>query len=306
MGDKTKIEWTDATWNPTTGCTKVSAGCANCYIDSTPPFRMDGRKFEHGHIPIKLHSLRLEQPLVWKRHRRIFVNSLSDLFHKDIPDQFRDQVFATIYRANWHTFQVLTKRHVEMAYYFSDPQLLDRLNTVVSQSERADPIEQHWPLPNLHLGVTVENQSAAHSRIPHLALIPAAVRFLSCEPLLGSIDFSSYRTNLLAGISWVIVGGESGPNARAMYPLWPMEIIEQCKSAKVPVFFKQWGEWYPLHGTGVASSDESEEIEPFCWIDSNGKTAQSGSEPDKIMVRIGKKMAGATIYGNTYREIPNG
>src|SRR5438128_2220616 len=213
MSTTTAIEWTDATGNPVTGCTKVSPGCAHCYIERTPPFRIAGRRFVHGAIPLQLHEDRLEQPLHWRTPRRIFVNSLSDLFHEQLSAAFIALVFDIMRRAHWHQFQILTKRSA-------------RLRTLARQLP--------WPA-NVWQGVSVEN--AAHvARIDDLREVPAAVRFLSVEPLLGPM--SSLR---LAGIHWVIVGGESGPSRRPIDPAWVREIRDQCIAAHVPFFFKQWG-----------------------------------------------------------------
>jgi protein gp37 len=213
MSDHTAIEWTDATWNPVTGCTKVSPGCAHCYIERTPAFRINGRAFVKGAIPVQLHDNRIEQPLHWRRPRRVFVNSLSDLYHDDVPDTFIVRVFETMRRAHWHQFQILTKRSVRLR------ELASRLP---------------WPV-NVWQGVSVENAAHVH-RIADLQAVPASVRFLSIEPLLGPIPELP-----LAGVDWVIVGGESGPRRRPMDPGWVADIRDQCVAAGAPFFFKQWG-----------------------------------------------------------------
>ncbi len=213
MSDHSAIEWTDATWNPMTGCTKVSPGCAHCYIERTPAFRIAGRRFVRGAIPVLLHDDRLDQPLHWRRPRRIFVNSLSDMYHEAVPDAFIARVFDTMARAYWHQFQILTKRSAR---------LRDLAATVP------------WP-PNVWQGVSVENAAHVH-RIADLQSVPAAVRFLSVEPLLGPIP------NLPLGrIDWVIVGGESGPRRRPVAAAWLRDIRDQCLDARVPFFFKKWG-----------------------------------------------------------------
>ena len=213
MSMDTAIEWTDATWNPTTGCTKISPGCAHCYIERTPPFRIGGRRFVKGATDLQLHDNRLDAPLHWRRPRRVFVNSLSDLYHDGIPFAFLEQVFRTMSAASWHQFQVLTKR---------------------SSRLRALSPQLPWP-SNVWQGVSVEN-SAHVFRISDLQAVPAAVRFLSVEPLLGPIPNVP-----LAGISWVIVGGESGPGRRPMDSGWVRDIRDQCLSQSVAFFFKQWG-----------------------------------------------------------------
>ncbi len=214
MSDKSGIEWTDATWNPTTGCTKVSAGCANCYAETfSERWRgIKGHHFENG-FDMTLRPERLEIPLKWKKPRRIFVNSMSDLFHTKIPSSFVKQVFDTMSRAHWHTFQILTKRSVFMRTF----------------SERNE-----WP-DNVMAGVSVENKDVLN-RIHNLRNTKSRYKFLSIEPLLedlGELD--------LKGIDWVIVGGESGPGARPMQQRWVLNIQRQCQFYSVPFFFKQWG-----------------------------------------------------------------
>ncbi|MCA9855182.1 MAG: phage Gp37/Gp68 family protein [Dehalococcoidia bacterium] len=213
MAEHSTIEWTEATWNPVTGCTKVSPGCAHCYAETfAERFRgVPGHPYENG-FDLQLRPERLELPLAWKRPRRIFVNSMSDLFHPKVPDRFILSVFETMRLADWHTFQVLTKR-----------------------PERAVEMAGVLPWPrNIWLGTSVENQRWTF-RIDALRQVPAAIRFLSCEPLLGPLSLD------LAGIHWVIAGGESGHRARQMKPEWAASVRDQCLEADVPFFFKQWG-----------------------------------------------------------------
>lgn len=219
MADKSRIEWTDATLNTWYGCTKVSPGCANCYIERTPPYRIAGMKFEHGAIPVRLLPDRMELPLRWRRPRRIFVNSLSDTFHESVPDAMIDRLYAVMAVADWHVFQVLSKRPERMMAYITDPMTpvrvlreVDRI--AVDQERRAGSETWQWPLPQVWLGVTAENQTFADRRIPILLETPAAVRFLSCEPLLSGLDLTewlggSQRGGTVAAIDWVITGGES-------------------------------------------------------------------------------------------------
>lgn len=228
MADASDIEWTDATWNPVTGCTKISPGCDNCYAARfAERFRgTPGHPFATG-FDLTLRPERIEQPLLWRRPRRIFVNSMSDLFHKGVPTLFVERVFETMERAHWHQFQVLTKRSSVMRDFVQR-----------RYAERAPP-------PNIWLGVSVEDRARA-SRIRHLRAAPAAVRFLSIEPLierLGNLD--------LAGIHWVIVGGESGPRARVVDPAWVREVRDQCIAQSVPFFFKQWGGFRPTQNGRV-------------------------------------------------------
>jgi protein gp37 len=213
MSANSAIEWTESTWNPVTGCTQVSPGCAHCYAKTfAERFRgVPGHPYVRG-FDLQLRPERLELPLTWKQPRMIFVNSMSDLFHENVPEEFIRTVFTTIERARWHTFQMLTKRS-------------ERLRTLAP----ALP----WPA-NLWMGVSVENQRWT-SRIDDLRQVPAAVRFLSVEPLLGRVTLD------LREIHWVIVGGESGPRARPMRVDWARAVRDQCVGAGVPFFFKQWG-----------------------------------------------------------------
>lgn len=252
MGDKSKIEWTDATWNPVTGCTKVSPGCDHCYAETfAERWRgVPGHPYEHG-FDVQMRPERLDQPLRWRWPRRVFVNSMSDLFHNAIPDDYIARVFATMAEAPQHLFQVLTKRHARMRSLLSSVDfawsVFDHQTPGVRM--RTGPAAG-WPLPNVWLGVSVENQWWAKTRIPALLDTPAAVRFLSCEPLLGPLTFRCApwaplrNANHLDGLrrfDWVIVGGESGPGARVMSPEWPRAIRDECVEAGVPFFFKQWG-----------------------------------------------------------------
>ena len=213
MADKSKIEWTEATWNPVRGCTKISAGCQNCYAEAfAERFRgVPGHPYEQG-FDLRLVPESLDLPLRWKTPRKIFVNSMSDMFHEDVPEKFIAEVFDVMRRAPQHQFQLLTKR-----------------------AERLAELSPHLPWPqNVWVGVTIENQATAH-RLQHLLTVPAHIKFISFEPLLGPIDID------LNGVDWVIVGGESGPHARPMLHEWVHALKEQCISESIPFFFKQWG-----------------------------------------------------------------
>lgn len=225
MADNSSIEWTDATWNPVTGCTKITAGCDNCYAARfSERFRgVAGHPFENG-FDLTLRPERIEQPLKWRRSRMIFVNSMSDLFHKGVPDAFVDQVFESMERADWHVFQVLTKRSSRMQQYLN------------RRYDAAPPPTHIW------CGVSVEDARGA-ARIAHLRKASSAVRFLSVEPLIGPVG----RIDL-SGIHWVIAGGESGPSARVMHIDWAREIRDECRRQNVPFFFKQWGGIRPKAG----------------------------------------------------------
>jgi len=225
MAQQSAIEWTDATWNPVTGCTKISAGCDNCYAARfSERFRgVPGHPFETG-FDLTLRPERLMQPLTWKRPRMIFVNSMSDLFQKEIPKAHISAVFDTMELASWHTYQVLTKRSSLLMKFIND-----RYHT--------RPAPAH-----MWFGVSVENEPAT-SRIVHLQNANASVRFLSIEPLIAPVGRLDLR-----GIHWVIVGGESGPRSRPIDPEWVIDVRNQCVAAGVAFFFKQWGGRSPKTG----------------------------------------------------------
>ncbi|MGO9465222.1 MAG: DUF5131 family protein [Isosphaeraceae bacterium] len=219
MSQHSEIEWTDATWNPIRGCTKITPGCDHCYAETfAERFRgVKGHPYEQG-FDLRLVPEKLAEPLRWKTSKMVFVNSMSDLFHKDVPDDYVTAVCWVMERANWHTYQVLTKRSSRMR------------NMLESSSRFAAK------LPHVWWGVSVEDKAHGSVRIDQLRQAPAAVRFLSIEPLLEDLG----QINL-EGIHWVIVGGESGPGARPMKKEWVLSIRDQCDQAQVPFFFKQWG-----------------------------------------------------------------
>jgi protein gp37 len=342
MGVKTGIEWTDATWNPLRGCSPVSAGCKNCYAArDAKRFSGPGAPFE-GLVRINAAGERTDEwngevhfvekhlldPLKWKRYgniecvgkgklarlevesrpRRIFVNSVSDLFHESVPDEWIDRIFAVMALCPQHTFQVLTKRPARMLAYLTSDLVSHRIAMAICGFVKSGPVsivrkintyadwveERHpdldgfirdWPLPNVWLGVSVENQAAADERILLLLQTPAAVRFISAEPLLGPVDLSKFlgfqhedeigienidqslpeaqamgmHDPWVHGLDWVICGGESGPGARPMHPDWARELRDQCARASVPFFFKQWGEWLPVMCDGA--------LDDTAWID---------------------------------------
>lgn len=232
MADQTKIEWTDTTWNPLTGCSKISPGCDNCYaMTFAERFRgTPGHYFENG-FDLQLRPERLMEPLRWKEPRLVFVNSMSDLFQPAVPTDFVRRVFSVMEQASRHTFQVLTKRGLSMQRFMQE-----------YCGDRDPP-------PNVWLGVSVENRNA-RVRIRHLHQTKASLRFLSVEPLLedlGDLD--------LSGIDWVIVGGESGARARPMNPAWALRVRDQCIEQGVPFFFKQWGTWSAEGKRGSVSAN---------------------------------------------------
>ncbi len=245
MSDKSAIEWTDATWNPVTGCSKVSPGCKNCYAEVfAERFRgVTGHPFEQG-FDLKLWPERLDKPFEWKKSRMIFVNSMSDLFHKDVPDSFIEKVFDVMCVAQQHTFQVLTKRTERMTQWVNN--FCD---------------DRQFSLPeNIWLGSSIENDDHAW-RIDCLQETNAQIRFLSVEPLLGRIILNEKR---LRDIHWVIVGGESGHGARPMDTDWVREIKFQCEKFKVPFFFKQWGT-YDVHGLRVGKKKAGRILDGRTW-----------------------------------------
>ena len=361
MSDKTKIEWADATWNPVTGCTRVSPGCENCYIDWAPPFRIEGRHFTEacpkcsglgglaaiayaGKVEVsppcptcqgtgrvrshaigsttgvRLHPERLDQPLRWKRPRKVFVNSLSDLFHVDVPDEYIARVWAVMALASQHTFQVLTKRHGRMRALLKSWDFRILVHDAVTELNGAER-DEVWPPPNVWVGVTVEDQERADLRIPALLVTPAAVRFLSCEPLLGPVVISSALQTVRSdgqpctGIDWVIAGGESGRDARPMHPDWARSLRDQCQATGVPFLFKQRGEWTwsepgrfqlptqpftdrdaVMHPGGMVAMTKSNPFNPFERGHPNWTTR---------ITRVGKKAAGRELDGRTWDEYPD-
>jgi protein gp37 len=290
---KSKIEWTDVVWNPVVGCSKVSDGCKNCYAERmTARFRKDYLPWtlQNAAHNVVLRPAKLNEPRYWKKPRRIFVNSMSDLFHEQVPDEFIYSVFQVMTSTPWHTYQVLTKRP-------------ERMQRLVSESA-----------PNIWLGVSVEDQRAADERIPILLQTPAAVRFLSCEPLLGPIDLAEAGNNACVewwenrGIDWVIVGGESGPGARPMHPDWARSLRDQCLG-QAQFFFKQWGEWI---GDSQIQRDNPMQWPRFGKVHFGGLNVRGEwhegeySQPmGECMYRVGKFSAGRLLDGRTWDEMPD-
>lgn len=312
MSDKSAIEWTEATWNPVTGCSKVSQGCKHCYAerewkrmsaprDRCKPNRYTGRDF----TDVACHEDLLDRPLHWKRPRRIFVNSMSDLFHEDVPFEFIKQVWDVIAQRLDHVFQILTKRPERMLEYHRWLAGGDDISIT------------EWPR-NAWIGVSCEDQATADERIPLLLQTPAAVRWVSAEPLLSGIDLRNidlgnlYWLDALTGyvriahdggmpaapkfgkLDWIVASGESGPQARPMHPSWVRTIRDQCQAAGVPFFFKQWGEWAPdiMLESGRGNRANSQQV-------SSGKLGDVA-----WMTRFGKKRAGRTLDGRTWEEYP--
>ncbi len=299
MAESTKIEWTDATWNPITGCSVVSPGCTNCYA-----MKLAGTRLKHhptraglttdskaGPVwngQVRFNESMLLDPLKWRRPRMIFVCAHGDLFAENVPDEWIDQVFAVMALAPQHTFQVLTKRPERMREYMTSPHAATRIYDIVMDMVVVDGAkailttpETHdiapdgnkvrlgvWPLPNVWLGVSVEDQKRADERIPVLLETQAAIRWISAEPLLGMLDVRrhiemAHLDSELGlsnpGIDWVVAGGESGPGARPMHPDWARSLRDQCAAAEVPFLFKQWGEYIPCPWKLERLQDETDE-----------------------------------------------
>lgn len=362
MADGTHIEWTDATWNPITGCSVVSAGCKHCYAMKLAGTRLKhdpsraGLTIETNAGPVWNGEVRfnekwLDQPSRWGRPRRIFVCAHGDLFHEAVPDEWIDRVFAVMASAEHHQFQVLTKRPGRMLEYLSvDSGDEHRENTALRrirdlQFQRGlglgrgevnvynDVGQGRWPLPNVWLGVSVENQAAADERIPLLLRCPAAVRWISAEPLLGAIDLRQVRGTgnpmfdgytgffdvlrsdrcavhargycmpmacggHLPAIDWVVAGGESGAGARPMHPDWARSLRDQCAAAGVPFLFKQWGAWAPT----------SIPVDQLPSTDPNVRLVEGGwsnrLKVDRFMRQVGKKAAGRLLDGVQHDGYP--
>lgn len=337
MADRTGIEWTDASWNPVVGCSLVSPGCTNCYAmgqaarivrcseglgrSSTYDGTIEtvkGRPVWTGKVALASEAT-LTQPLRWKRPRRIFVNSMGDLFHEDVPDEWIDRVFAVMALSPQHTFQILTKRSARMRGYFEKVRheggICDSMSIIwqraVEIATERNLMAHYQPqlhvLPNVWLGVSAEDQRRADERIPDLLATPAAIRFVSAEPLLGPIDFTNldhtwtcrservhgisalWKTTLRPRLDWIIVGGESGPNARPMHPDWARVIRDQCAAAGTAFFFKQWGEW---KGCGPGRIQESDCTALHKWDDR------------AFSCRVGKARAGRLLDGVTHDGMP--
>jgi len=312
--NQTAIEWTDVTWNPTRGCSRVSQGCFRCYAEveanihewkdkehtKPGPFhgfihKVNGRPAWTGKVD--LIESKLTEPLSWKKPKRIFVNSMSDLWHEKLPLRDVARVYAVMRLAHWHQFQVLTKRpDVRLAAFKSREfwRLVELAEEAIAiECEIVSRLEAEIPTPWIWEGVSVEDQPTADKRIPLLLQTPAAVRFVSYEPALGPVDFRKFlfsgvgsgRLNLL---HWVICGGESGPDARPMAPDWARSVRDQCISAGVPFFFKQWGEWAPYRNS-----------EANKYLD-----VPVGDGTHHRMFKVGKKAAGRLLDGRTWDEFP--
>lgn len=290
-----KIEWTEYNWEVTGGCDKISSGCRGCYAIPLIGNRFANNPIHKGRYDglvegdnwtgkIKLFEDRLTQPLHWRKARKVFVNSRSDLFHEDVPFEFIEQIFNVMNKSRQHIFQILTKRPERMLEYFK--WYMSKHKAIFTLWK--DVIA---PLKHVWLGVSVEDQQTADERIPLLLQTPAAVRWISAEPLLGEILLPNWIEDKELGLlDWVVVGGESGPKARPMHPDWVRSIRDQCKAAGVPFFFKQWGEW--LHISQLRD-------EHFPVYASKSKLFN-----DETFYKMGKKKAGDFLDGIKYQEYP--
>lgn len=324
MAGSTGIEWTDATWNPIRGCARVSEGCRNCYAEGVAKrFSGPGRPYHgliartgqwNGGVMVVEHLL--DWPLRKRKPQRIFVNSMSDLFHEAVPDEWIDQIFAVMALAPQHTFQVLTKRPERMREYFADLGLRAEMIGIEAEAiggidRHTEDLKQRWPLPlpNVWLGVSVEDQATADVRIPLLLQTPAAVRWVSAEPLLGPVDLlysafdGAWPFKEMGQLDWVVVGGESGRNARPMHPYWARSLRDQCQAAGVPFLFKQWGNWCPSDakpepgkytGGGIFLRHDGRKGSQIDWWDGNAAA----------MDYLGKKAAGRMLDGRLHDEYP--
>jgi protein gp37 len=291
VGDRSKIEWTDATWSPIVGCKAVSPGCDHCYAARLVSGRLKhlpayAGLAEGGVFNGEVRCLpeRLLDPITWRKPRRIFVNSMSDLFHPAIERQFQAAVFAVMAATPRHTYQILTKRPQPAKHILRDDwsDFSSSFQTEIDEEGFKLGLGEletgwRWPLPNVWLGTSIESDAYAF-RADHLRETPAAVRFLSLEPLLGPLPSLD-----LTGIDWVIAGGESGPGARPMHSAWVRDIRDRCVVASVPFLFKQWGEWAP-----------------------DGALMKNGTweDADESMTRVGKKAAGRELDGKVWDEYP--
>lgn len=304
VSEKTSIAWTQATWSPVSGCTRVSEGCLHCYIERTTPFRVAHRRFDgtglNATTGVQFHPERLGIPLRWRKPKRIFVCSMADLFHHEVSDDRIAEVFAVmacnyLWDRPTHTFQVLTKRHARMRSLLSSEQFratVARIAAGMTGDSDADNVHDavfyhYWPLPNVWLGVTAENQSWFEIRTEALRTTPAAVRWASLEPLLSHVDIGYLDgPGTAAGMDWLVVGGESGPGARPMHPDWARSLRDQCVAAGVPFVFKQWGEWTPQAGHRYAD---------FEVLD---------GDPGAFVMRVGTKRAGRELDGRIWDQYP--
>ncbi|WP_201463679.1 phage Gp37/Gp68 family protein [Brevundimonas aurantiaca] len=327
MADHTPIEWTDATWNIVTGCSLVSPGCTNCYAMKLAGTRLRDHPSRQGltddskagpvwNGQVRFNAQWLDQPLRWTKPRKIFVCAHGDLFHDGVSDDWLDQIFAVMALCPQHAFQILTKRPERMRDYLTQAcgRIADRIiamrrargdrDMVLAPLAHVAPGSPWWPLPNVWLGVSVEDQARADERIPVLLDTPAAVRWISAEPLLGPVTIRDAMwagegdpaANLDASIDWVVAGGESGPGARPMHPDWARALRDLCAGAEVPFLFKQWGDYLPQDQTDASGLE---------WVAGHSDPRNYDWEPQGFAsIRIGKKVAGRRLDGVLHDAYP--
>lgn len=353
MADKTHIEWTDATWNVVTGCAIVSPGCTNCYAMKLAGTRLRDHPSRNGlttdskagpvwNGQVRFNTGWLTQPLRWTKPRKVFVCAHGDLFHEGVTDDQLDQIFAVMALAPQHVFQVLTKRPERMRDYllaFTAKRLSKALRAFIQAGEKATQADRFipLPLPNVWMGVSAEDQTRANERIPVLLETPAAIRWVSAEPLIGPLDltaiddgFSDPRNVLRSfsaqqqaaqytesidlcidtpGLDWVVVGGESGAGSRPMHPDWARDLRDQCADAGVPFLFKQWGDWTPGEN---AQNTVGRTVETADWFndawDYQTLTPASGEgmhiDDEPTLYRAGKRAAGRLLDGHLHDGYP--
>lgn len=310
MSSGSKIQWTQATWNPSTGCDRISPGCGSCYALTMAKrlkamgslkYQVDGDPRTSGPgFGVSVHPDVLTQPLQWREPRRVFVNSMSDLAHARVSRDFVVDVFAVMLAARQHTFQVLTKRPRRLQRLLADEAFRGAVVERAVSYGADEPASSPWPVPNVWVGTSIESDTYLWRADP-LRQTAAAVRFLSLEPLLGPLP----RLDL-TGIDWVIAGGESGPTARPMHPSWVRSIRDQCQRLGVAFFFKQWGSWQLIREWGLAADNTQAPGRRLHRVSPNGSTGNltDWAPGDAAMVRTRPARAGRHLDGRTWDEYP--
>lgn len=329
MADKSPIEWTDATANVVNGCSLASPGCTNCYA-MKQAHRTDVRRglttmTSGGMVwngDVRFHEPALQQVLRWKRPRRIFWNAHGDLFHPKVPDSWIERCFEVMRQTPDHIHQVLTKRSARMREFVTDYTRLPDAICAFYDLPTDGSCKLYQPLRNVWLGVSVEDQQRAADRVPDLLATPSAIRWLSCEPLIGPLNLRRIRVtpnhhtilDALGGYSlsergrskldWVVVGGESGPAARPMHPDWARSLRDQCEAAEVPFFFKQWGEWRDRGAEQPIAVRKFSSHIGYVDVDTGQRKPHPNRFSDETMIRLGKKVSGRLLDGIEHSAVP--